>query len=119
MYLLMPLSCISSSDAESVGAIFATTAVDGKTDQVEYYNLDMSMSVGYRVKSKRGVQFRRWSNVSRRDREVLRYEAAITQLPVPKAMKKHTLIQYNISFLVLPNLHFLISILISVLNFLT
>jgi len=86
MYLLMPLSCISSSDAESVGAIFATTAVDGKTDQVEYYNLDMSMSVGYRVKSKRGVQFRRWSNVSRRDREVLRYEAAITQLPVPKAI---------------------------------
>ena len=47
MYLLMPLSCISSSDAESVGAIFATTAVDGKTYQVEYYNLDMSMSVGY------------------------------------------------------------------------
>ena len=82
----MPLSCISSSDAESVGAIFATTAVDGKTYQVEYYNLDMSMSVGYRVKSKRGVQFRRWSNVSRRDREVLGYEAAITQSPVPKAI---------------------------------
>ena len=62
MYLLIPLSCISSSDAESVGAIFATTAADGKTYQVEYYNLDMIMSIGYRVKSKRGVQFRRWSN---------------------------------------------------------
>ena len=49
-------------DGESVGAKFATTAADGKTYQVEYYNLDMIMSVGYRVKSKRGVQFRRWSN---------------------------------------------------------
>jgi len=49
-------------DGESVGAKFATTAADGKTYQVEYYNLDMIMSVGYRVKSKRGIQFRRWSN---------------------------------------------------------
>ena len=38
-------------DGESVGAKFATTAADGKTYQVEYYNLDMIMSVGYRVKS--------------------------------------------------------------------
>ena len=45
-----------------VGAKFATTAADGKTYQVEYYNLDMIMSVGYRVKSKRGIKFRRWSN---------------------------------------------------------
>ena len=36
-------------DGESVGAKFATTAADGKTYQVEYYNLDMIMSVGYRV----------------------------------------------------------------------
>ena len=49
-------------DGESVGAKFATTAADGKTYQVEYYNLDMIMSVGYRVKSKRGIKFRRWSN---------------------------------------------------------
>ena len=49
-------------DGESVGAKFATTAADGKKYQVEYYNLDMIMSIGYRVKSKRGVQFRRWSN---------------------------------------------------------
>ena len=47
-------------DGESVGAKFATTAADGKKYQVEYYNLDMIMSIGYRVKSKRGVQFRRW-----------------------------------------------------------
>ena len=41
---------------------FATTAADGKTYQVEYYNLDMVISVGYRVKSPRGVEFRRWAN---------------------------------------------------------
>ena len=46
----------------SVVAKFATTAADGKTYQMEYYNLDMILSVGYRVKSQRGVEFRRWSN---------------------------------------------------------
>ena len=46
---------------DSVVAKFATTASDGKTYQVEYYNLDMIISVGYRVKSTRGVQFRRWA----------------------------------------------------------
>ena len=46
----------------SVSAKFATTAADRKTYQVEYYNLDMILSVGYRVKSQRGVQFRRWAN---------------------------------------------------------
>ena len=43
---------------DSVVANFATTAVDGKTYQVDYYNLDVIISVGYRVKSKRGTQFR-------------------------------------------------------------
>ena len=46
----------------SVVANFATTARDGKTYNVDYYNLDMVMSVGYRVKSNRGVEFRRWAN---------------------------------------------------------
>ena len=46
----------------SVVANFATTAADGKTYQVEYYNLDMILSIGYRVKSSRGVEFRRWAN---------------------------------------------------------
>lgn len=45
-----------------VVAKFATTAADGKVYQVEHYNLDMILSVGYRVKSKRGVEFRRWAN---------------------------------------------------------
>ncbi len=45
----------------SVVANFATTALDGKTYQVDYYNLDVIISVGYRVKSQRGVQFRIWA----------------------------------------------------------
>ena len=46
----------------SVVAKFATTASDGKNYQVEYYNLDMILSVGYRVKSNKGIIFRRWAN---------------------------------------------------------
>ena len=46
----------------SVVAKFATTAADGKTYQVEYYNIEMITSIGYRVKSRRGVQFRQWAN---------------------------------------------------------
>ena len=46
----------------SVVANFATTASDGKTYWVEHYNLDMIISVGYRVKSNRGVEFRKWAN---------------------------------------------------------
>ena len=49
-------------NAGSVVANFATTASDGKTYQVDYYNLDVIISVGYRVKSKRGTQFRIWAS---------------------------------------------------------
>ena len=45
-----------------VVAKFATTATDGKTYQVEYYSLDVVLSVGYRVKSPQGILFRRWAN---------------------------------------------------------
>ena len=47
---------------KSVWAKFAYTASDGKTYQVDYYNLDVIISVGYRVKSHRGTQFRQWAN---------------------------------------------------------
>jgi hypothetical protein len=47
---------------DSVVAKFATTAADRKVYQVEYYNLDVIISVGYRVKSKRGTRFRQWAN---------------------------------------------------------
>ena len=46
---------------ESVWAKFAYTAADGKTYDVDYYNLDVIISVGYRVKFQRGVQFRIWA----------------------------------------------------------
>ena len=46
---------------DSVVAKFATTATDGKVYKVDYYNLDVIISVGYRVKSKRGIQFRIWA----------------------------------------------------------
>ena len=46
----------------SVVAKFATTADDGKKYQVEHYDLDIILSVGYRVKSANGIKFRRWAN---------------------------------------------------------
>lgn len=48
-------------------AKFATTAKDGKTYQVEYSNLDVIISVGYRVNSKRGTQFRIWATQRLKD----------------------------------------------------
>ena len=45
----------------SVVANFATTAKDGKTYHVDYYSLDVIISVGYRVKSKNGIIFRKWA----------------------------------------------------------
>lgn len=49
-------------DRHSVVAKNATTGSDGKTYQVEYFNLDVIISVGYRVKSQQGTQFRIWAN---------------------------------------------------------
>lgn len=48
-------------EQDAVVAFFATTAEDRKTYQVAYYNLDVIISVGYRVKSLRGTQFRKWA----------------------------------------------------------
>lgn len=52
---------------ESVVAIFATTGPDSKKYQVEHYNLDVILSVGYRVNSRKAVQFRRWANAVLRE----------------------------------------------------
>lgn len=41
--------------------IFEHTASDGKTYKTQYYNLDMIISVGYRVNSKQGILFRKWA----------------------------------------------------------
>ena len=48
-------------ERDSVVAKYATTAKDGKVYKVDYYNLDVIISVGYRVKSLRGTQFRIWA----------------------------------------------------------
>jgi prophage maintenance system killer protein len=48
-------------ERDSVVACFATTAADGKTYQVEHFDLDVIISIGYRVNSKRGTQFRIWA----------------------------------------------------------
>ena len=48
-------------DKDSVVAFFATTANDGKTYNVSYYNLDMIISVGYRINSKIATNFRKWA----------------------------------------------------------
>lgn len=52
----------SELDKDSVVKDFLTTAKDGKNYKTKYYNLDVIISVGYRVKSRRGVEFRKWAN---------------------------------------------------------
>lgn len=54
-------------EADSVCAKFAHTAADGKTYQVEHYNLDVAISVGYRVKSIAGTRFRQWATRTLRE----------------------------------------------------
>ena len=49
-------------DMKSVVKDFLTTASDGKNYKTKYYNLDVIISVGYRVKSKRGIEFRQWAS---------------------------------------------------------
>lgn len=50
-------------ERESVVAKYATTAEDNKTYKVDHYNLDAILAVGYRINSKRGIQFRKWANI--------------------------------------------------------
>ncbi|TXT24038.1 MAG: filamentation induced by cAMP protein Fic [Gallionellaceae bacterium] len=54
-------------EADSVCANFAHTAEDGKTYQVRHYNLDVAISVGYRVKSIEGTRFRQWATQRLKD----------------------------------------------------
>ena len=46
----------------SVVKFYLTTAADGKDYNVAYYSLDMILAIGFRVRSKRGIQFRQWAN---------------------------------------------------------
>ena len=67
---------------DSVVANFATTASDGKVYDVTFYDLDVIISVGYRVKSQRGVEFRRWANNVLRDYILKGY--AVNNNPINK-----------------------------------
>ncbi|MBQ0104553.1 MAG: type II toxin-antitoxin system death-on-curing family toxin [Armatimonadetes bacterium] len=62
-------NCFREGELEenSVRKDFLRTASDGKKYKTKYYNLDVIISVGYRVKSKRGVEFRKWANTVLKD----------------------------------------------------
>ena len=78
-------------EQDAVVAKFATTASDGKTYQMEYYNLDIIISVGYRVNSKRGVQFRQWATQRLKDYLVKGYALNNKRLEETKAQFIQTL----------------------------
>ncbi|MEA1923086.1 MAG: RhuM family protein [Pseudomonadota bacterium] len=60
-------------ERQAVVANFATTATDGKTYQVDYFNLDVIISVGYRVRSVQGTRFRQWATQTLRNHIVQGY----------------------------------------------
>lgn len=73
----------------SVVANFATTASDGKTYSVEHYNLDVILSVGYRVKSSRGIQFRRWANMILKEYMIRGYAANTRIRQIERQIEQH------------------------------
>ena len=81
----------------SVVANFATTARDGKTYNVEYYNLDVILSVGYRVKSQSGIQFRIWANKILKDYLLKGYAASQRFIRLEQKIQEHdqTLAEYR------------------------
>ena len=78
----------------SVVAKFATTASDGKTYQVGYFNLDVVISVGYRVKSPRGTQFRIWANKILKDYLVTGY--ALNEKRLQSQIEKYEALKQSI-----------------------
>ncbi|HDR47209.1 MAG TPA: Fic/DOC family protein, partial [Geoalkalibacter subterraneus] len=82
----------------------ATTAADGKTYQVEYFNLDAIISVGYRVNSRRGTQFRIWATSVLRDHLIQGYslnqqrlaEKGTSELRQAIALLANTLESHNL-----------------------
>ncbi len=84
----------------SVVAVFATTGSDGKVYQVEYFNLDAIISVGYRVNSKRGTQFRIWATQVLRDHLVKGYtanERRLNELEQSLRLVEHVLDRHDVS----------------------
>ena len=63
-------------------AKFAYTASDGKDYNDDFYNLDVIISVGYRVKSQRGTQFRIWASISEESMEAMKNALSIYNLGI-------------------------------------
>jgi death-on-curing family protein len=80
-------------DKNSVCKDFLHTASDGKTYHANYYNLDVIISVGYRVKSKQGTQFRIWASQRLKDYLVQGY--AINQQRLTQLQKVINIIQQS------------------------
>jgi len=81
----------------SVVAKIATTASDGKTYQTSYYNLDLILSVGYRVDSKQATVFRRWATKTLKQHLLRGY--TVNQKRLEQAQEKFLELQETISFL--------------------
>jgi len=87
-------------DKNSVCAKFAHTAGDGKTYKITFYNLDAIISVGYRVNSKRGTQFRIWATDVLRDHVLKGYSAnrrRLKELKQSLRVVSNVLEQYNVN----------------------
>jgi prophage maintenance system killer protein len=82
---------------KSVVAKNATTAADGKTYEIEYFNLDVIISVGYRVKSKQGTQFRQWATQRLKDYLVKGY--AINEQRLKASQQQLTDLKKSMSLL--------------------
>lgn len=82
---------------KAVVAKIATTAADGKTYQVDFYNLDMVISVGYRVNSKRATQFRIWATKTLKDHLVKGY--TINEKRLKEERRKFQELQSAITFI--------------------
>ncbi len=91
-------------DKDSVVANYATTAADGKVYQVDYYNLDAIISIGYRVNSKEGIKFRQWATSVLKDHLIKGYttyeqrlaERGIKELQQSVALLQKTLVHHEL-----------------------
>ena len=84
----------------SVVAKFATTATDGKTYQVDYYNLDAIISIGYRVNSLQATQFRIWATQVLKDhliRGYTVYEKRLAERGVKELQQSIELLQKTLT----------------------
>ena len=80
---------INELEANSVCSILERTAADGKTYMTQFYNLDMILSVGYRVNSKNAVLFRRWASSILKEHLLKGYSISNRFSTMEKELKEH------------------------------